>query len=158
MAVEYPAIRENDEEIFHELLNAYYREGEDENTPQEEVDAFIRLLFEKVIHHEIEGCFAKEGNAYIGFSLWAMDTGNFAFSEMPGAGTILEIGLIKPSRSSGHGKELVSFIENQLRGKNVKQCYVSAYGPAQQFWTQCGYKENGIIAGNGLPIMVKTIG
>ncbi|MGM9669862.1 MAG: GNAT family N-acetyltransferase [Faecousia sp.] len=155
--MDYLEISKNDYDIFHELANAYYREGEDENTPQEEVDSFIRIMFEKVMNREIEGCFAKAESTYIGFSLWTIDTEEFEFSELPGCGTILEIGLIASYRSSGLGREFVFFIEKSLRRKNVKQCYVSAYGPAQKFWSHCGYADNGKKASNGLPIMVKTI-
>ncbi len=155
--MDYLEICENDYDIFYELASAYYCEGEDENTPQEKIDSFIRFMFEKVINHEISGCFAKDENAYIGFALWTIDTENFAFSEIPGFGTILEIGLIPSCRASGRGKEFVSFVESCLCSENAKQCYVSAYGPAQKFWEHCGYAETGKKASNGLPIMVKTI-
>ena len=155
--MEYIEICKNDYNVFHELANAYYREGEDEKTPQDEIDAFIRLMFDKVVNNEINGFFAKEESGYIGFALWAIDTEDFAFSEIPGFGTILEIGLLPSRRASGIGKEFVSFIEKSLTSKNVKQCYVSAYGPAQEFWMRCGYVVNGKKANNGLPIMIKTI-
>lgn len=77
---------------------------------------------------------------------------------MPGFGTILEIGLIPSHRSAGLGKSFVTYIENCLQKEHIEQGYVSAYGPAQQFWTSCGYVENGAKANNGLPIMVKRIG
>ncbi len=156
--MEYIEIRENDEEIFHQLLNAYYREGEDEHTPQSEMDSFIRLLFGKVINGEINGLFAKEGTAPIGFALWAIDIEGFAFSEMPGFGTILEIGVIPSCRSAGRGKQFVRWIETCLRSQHIQHCYVSAYGPAQAFWTHCGYAENGQKASNGLAIMTRAIG
>ena len=155
--MEFVGISKKDYELFHRLADAYYREGEDKDTSQEEVDGFIRFLFEKVVSGEIEGCFAKLGEESIGFSLWAVDTADFAFSEMPGFGTILEIGIMGSYRSSGYGKALVSFVEKRLSEK-AEMCYVSAYGPAQKFWMRCGYKENGKTASNGLPIMVKTIG
>ncbi len=156
--MDYIEIGKKDYDIFHGLANAYYREGEDADTPQEEIDSFVHLLFDKVMNREISGAFVKAERAYIGFGLWAIDTEDFAFSEMPGYGTILEIGLIPSYRSSGCGKEFVSFIEKRLYQESVKQCYVSAYGPAQKFWAHCGYAENGKTASNGLPIMVKTIG
>ena len=143
---------------FHELANSYYHEGEDENTPQEVIDSFIRLMFDKVINKEIDGCFVKDEHAYIGFALWAVDTEDFAFREKPGFGTILEIGLTPAYRASGLGKSLVTYIENRLRENEIVQCYVSAYGPAQKFWANCGYVENGETASNGLLIMIKTIG
>ena len=155
--MEFVKIGEYDYGEFHELTNSYYREGEDENTPQEVIDSFVRLMFDKVINNEIYGCFVKDEHKYIGFALWAVDTEDFAFSEMPGFGTILEIGFIPSYRSKGNGKELVSYIESRFSKKNVNNCYVSAYGPAQKFWSYCGYFENGKVASNGLPIMVKSI-
>ena len=155
--MDYIEICENDYSAFHELANAYYREGEDADTPQEVIDSFVRMMFDKVINNEIYGCFVKDEQKYIGFALWAIDTEDFDFSEMQGLGTILEIGLTPSYRSSGLGKNLVTYVENCLQKSRISQCYVSAYGPAQKFWTSCGYVENGSKASNGLPIMIKTI-
>lgn len=155
--MDFIEIGRHDYAIFHELATAYYREGEDADTPQEEIDGFIQYLFEQLCDHTIDGCFAKVGNDYIGFALWGIDTKDFAFSEMPGFGTIMEIGLLPSYRASGLGKEFVAHIEMCIRKKGVNQCYVSAYGPAQKFWSHCGYAENGANASNGLPIMVKDI-
>jgi len=155
--MDYIEICENDYNAFHELASAYYREGEDADTPQEEIDAFIRFLFDKVVNHEINGCIAKDGCACVGFALWGVDAEGFEFSEIPGFGTILEIGFIPSYRAKGNGKELVLFIERCLGKKGINNCYVSAYGPAQKFWSNCGYVENGKEASNGLPIMVKAI-
>ena len=153
----YIAIYKDDYAAFHELADAYYRDGEDADTPQEIIDSFVRMMFDKVINREIFGCFAKDGNHYAGFALWAVDTKDFEFSEMPGFGTILEIGLTPSYRSSGWGRNLVTYVETCLQKSGIAQCYVSAYGPAQKFWTRCGYTENGQTAGNGLPLMTKTI-
>ena len=155
--MEYFEICENHYEVFHKLANDYYREGEDEKTPQAEIDAFIGLLFKMVFHKEINGCIVKDGKSFIGFALWAVDTVDFAFSQLPGYGTILEIGIVPSRRGFGLGKEQVCRIEEYFRFRNIKQCYVSAYVPAQRFWTSCGYAENGQKAASGLPIMVKTI-
>ena len=155
--MDYIEISANDYNTFHELTNAYYREGEDADTPQEEIDAFIDLLFTKVLNCEIGGYIAKDKNNYVGFALFGVDTEGFEFSEIPGFGTILEIGFVPSYRSMGNGKRLVSYIESSFCKKNINNCYVSAYGPAQKFWAKCGYVENGQMASNGLPIMVKTI-
>ena len=155
--MEYSEICEWDYDVFHELANGYYREGEDENTAQDEIDAFIRCLFDKVIRKEIRGCFVTDSRRCIGFALWAVDTEDFAFSELPGCGTILEIGITPPHRASGHGRKLVAHIESCLRREQIDRCYVSAYGPAQKFWAACGYEKNGRTAKNGLPLMVKAI-
>ena len=142
---------------FYDLANAYYREGEDASTPQEQIDQFISFLFDKIVSQEIHGYFVKEDQAYIGFALWALDTEDFAFSEIPGFGTILEIGIQSPYRGCGYGRKLVGFIEQFLSNQGISECYVSAYGPAQKFWSHMGYAESGATASNGLPIMVKSI-
>ena len=148
---------EHDYSEFHAMANAYYREGEDENTPQEIIDSFIRMMFNKVTNNEIYGCLAEHEQKYVGFALWAIDSEDFEFSEMPGLDTILEIGVIPSYRSLGFGKSLLAHIENSFQKKSVEQCYVSAYGPAQKFWERCGYAKNGANASNGLTIMIKTI-
>ena len=155
--MEYVQIGERDYNEFHKLADAYYREGEDEHTPQETIDAFVRMMFDKVISREICGCFVKDEHMYMGFALWTVDTEDFAFSEMPGLGTILEIGLLPSCRALGLGKELVAHVENSLRESGMERCYVSAYGPAQKFWASCGYALSGKTASNGLPLMLKTI-
>ena len=155
--MEFVPFGNDDYGIFHTLANAYYREGEDAQTPQDVIDSFIRILFDKVINGEIYGCLARSDGRYIGFSLWAVDTADFDFSEIPGYGTILEIGLVPDCRGTGLGKKLVAHAEYDLRRKNVTCCYVSAYGPAQKFWSSCGYAANGKTAGNGLPLMTKSL-
>ena len=155
--MDFTEIREADYRAFHQLANAYYREGEDSDTPQEVMDSFIRMMFEQVITRSVSGCFLQDGGQSVGFVLWAVDSEDFAFREMPGYGTILEIGLIPSYRSSGLGKNMVAYVEEDFRKNRITQCYVSAYGPAQKFWASCGYVENGLKAANGLPIMTKTI-
>ena len=154
---EYRDIRRQDEPIFHKLLNAYYREGEDANTPKEQVDAFIRLLFDQVLARAIQGRLAVEGGEAVGFALWAVDAEGFAFSEMPGYGAILEIGFVPSCRSSGRGRALVALIESWFMENGVVRCYVSAYGPARTFWERCGYMDSGKTAGSGLPLLVKSL-
>ena len=144
--MDYIEIFEDDYSTFHELANAYYRDGEDADTSQEIIDSFIRLMFDKVINKEIYGCFVEDKHKYIGFALWAVDSEDFEFSKIPGFGTILEIGLIPSYRSHGLGKNLVTYVENNLQKKKIAQCYVSAYGPARKFWSGCGYTENGLKA------------
>ena len=155
--MEFVKFQKNDYSSFHELANSYYREGEDENTEQDVIDSFVRMLFDMAIEKKIFACFLKDEGSYIGFALWAIDNEGFEFSEKPGLGTIMEIGISAPFRSSGYGKSLVSYIEGSLKENGISECYVSAYGPAKKFWTSCGYRENGERAENGLDIMVKTI-
>ncbi|MBP5762748.1 MAG: GNAT family N-acetyltransferase [Lachnospiraceae bacterium] len=153
----FTEISTNDYPLFHDLLNDYYREGEDEGTEQEVIDSFIKLLFDKVTGREIDGCIVKENGEALGFALWAVDREGFDFSEIPGYGTVLEIGIVKQYRNRRYGVKLMSHIEDKLFEKGITDCYVSAYGPAQEFWSRCGFEDSGRTAGNGLPIMIKSI-
>lgn len=146
-----------DYNAFHALLIPYYREGEDKDTPQEQIDGFIQMLFNLVQQGKINCRLLVKDGVNIGFVLWAIDTEDFDFSELPGMGTILEIGIQKPHRHTGAGTQMVQYVENQLRQSGIRQCYVSAYGPAQTFWKHCDYQFQGLTASNGLPLMVKTL-
>lgn len=151
----FTGIAEADRAAFFRLLEAYYREGEDADTPQEELEGFIGLLFSMLISKKIEGCFLMENGREAGFALFAPDTEDFDFSELPGCGTVLEIGIEKPFRNKGFGAALVNYAEDRLREMGAARFYVSAYGPARAFWARMGYKETGSAASNGLPLMIK---
>jgi ribosomal protein S18 acetylase RimI-like enzyme len=62
------------------------------------------------------------------------DTAESSFSQIPGFGTILEIGLCKTHRNRGIGKDMVAHAERHMTAGGVDGLYVSAYGPAQGFW------------------------
>lgn len=144
-------IAEDNWDEFHRLLTDYYRDGEDAQTSQEELDAFIELLFDLCQKSTISGCIAYEKIA-IGFALWGMDTVNFPFSNKPGYGTILEIGIIPSMRGTGLGKRLAEYAENAMA---CEKYYVCAYGPAEKFWRKCNYLDKGEMAENGLKIFEK---
>jgi GNAT superfamily N-acetyltransferase len=148
-------ISEEGRDAFFRLLTDYYREGEDADTPQEEIDGFIGLLFSMLLSGKAEGCFLMEDGREAGFALWALDTEDFDFSELPGCGTLLEIGVAKDFRKRGLGLMLVNHAEEKLREMGAARFYVSAYGPAREFWRRCGYEETGAEASNGLPLMIK---
>ena len=150
------SISEADQDVFHGLLNAYYREGEDADTQQAEIDQFIDLLFSLCIDGSIRGAIAY-ADAPAGFVLYARDTEALAFSNWPGHGTILEIGVENPCRLQGYGGKLVAFAEDALRKEGETSMYVCAYGPAEHFWRKHGYSDTGRIADNGLKIYQKHI-
>ena len=156
--MEFLSLRPQDRAAFRRLAVEYYRDGEDAETPLEAITAFIDSLFELVLAGTIGGCLAVEEENAVGFALFGIDTADFPFSQMPGLGTILEIGLTPASRGAGQGKALVRSIEDRLRELGAEKCYVSAYGPAEGFWTRCGYEKTEQNAQNGLPIFVKNIG
>lgn len=136
---------------FHHLLTEYYRDGADADTPQEAIDGVIRYLFDLYAQDDISGCIAWEGEP-VGFALWQLDTPDSPFSQKPGWGTILEIGLTPKFRGRGYGSALVCHAENAVQAQNR---YVCAYGPAEGFWKKCGYRDSGELATNGLKLFIK---
>jgi len=149
--MEFVDVRNTGYDVFHHLLNEYYRDGEDAQTLQSEIDAFIEYLFGLCQTERISGCIARETSP-IGFVLWSIDSVDGAFSQKPGFGTILEIGVSMEARGNGIGKMLVDFAEARMA---VDRYYVCAYGPAESFWEKCGYAFFGETAENGLKIMEK---
>ena len=140
-----------DYEIFHSLMEPYYREGADADTPQEELDAFIGYLYGLVKDGTISGCVAFDGKP-VGFCLWWIDVPELPFSNKPGWGTILEMGLIPEYRGKVAGRELADYALAQME---VSHAYVCAYGPAEGFWKRCGYEDHGELASNGLKLLVQ---
>jgi GNAT superfamily N-acetyltransferase len=136
---------------FHALLSEYYRDGEDANTPQEQLDGFIRYLHDLCMAGSIFGAIAIL-NEPVGFVLWCIDSEDSPFRNRPGFGTILEIGVCKDKRGFGYGKQMTEFAELSM---DVSEYYVCAYGPAERFWQKCGYSDSGHLAENGLKLMVK---
>ena len=140
-----------DYETFHSLLEPYYRDGEDADTSQEELDAFIDYLYRLVKDGTISGCVALQEKT-VGICLWWIDVPELPFSNKPGWGTILEIGLLPEYRGKGLGRELADYAISQM---DVSCFYVCAYGPAESFWEKCGYTDSGRLATNGLKLLIK---
>ena len=157
MELLYQKVDQQTYELFHRIMTEYYYEGEDQDTPQEILDEFIQMLFSKIEDEVIEGRLVTSSSSIVGFVLWMKDEEEKLFSEKPGYGTILEIGVVKKYRNTGLGKVLVSYAEEQMRAMQVKSLYVCAYGPAEVFWEKRGYLKTGEIASNGLPILVKEL-
>ena len=141
--------------VFHELLTAYYRDGEDADTEQAVLDGFIESLFSMVMEQKIQGAFMVQDGEVAGFALWMIDTPDGIFSEIPGYGTILEIGVSPAYRGNAFGFQMVKHVEAQMKLSGVEHFYVSVYPPADGFWTKCGYRKTEKIASNGLTIYQK---
>lgn len=151
----YERITKENYGCFEALMIEYYREGEDADTPIEAIKDFIGYLFQKLGDGEIEGVMAQNDGSCEGFCLWMKDEAHSEFSEVPGYGTILEIGVRPEARKKGLGQELVRYAQAQMKQQGVTSFYVSAYGPAEPFWERCGYCKTERTAKNGLPIYVK---
>ena len=141
--------------VFHELLTAYYRDGEDADTEQAVLDGFIESLFSMVMEQKIQGLFMVQNEEVVGFALWMIDTPDGLFSEIPGYGTFLEIGVSPAYRGNGFGFQAVQHVEAQMQQNGTAHFYVSVYPPADGFWTKCGYTKTEKIASNGLTIYQK---
>ena len=144
-----------DYSVFHELLTAYYRDGEDADTEQAVLDGFIESLFSMVMEQKIQGLFMVQNEEAVGFALWMVDTPDGLFSEIPGYGTFLEIGVSPAYRGNGFGFQAVQHVEAQMKQNGIEYFYVSVYPPADGFWTKCGYRKTEKIASNGLMIYQK---
>lgn len=157
MKLLFEKITDTNHAVFRKLMTDYYRDGEDRDTPQEEIDGFVGLLSDRIMSGSINGRLVyPDCDTPAGFVLWMKDSPESDFSEMPGCGTILEIGLIRQCRKRGLGRALVRFAEEQMKDEGVNGFYVLAYGPAQEFWTRCGYENTHRLGTNGLPIFVKV--
>lgn len=149
--MEYSTVVDAGYDVFHSLMNEYYRDGEDADTPQSEIDGFVKYLYELCLSGQISGCISFEHDP-IGFVLWTVDSEEGVFSQKPGYGTILEIGMVRSKRGMKIGRDLVAYAEARM---NTGRYYVCAYGPAEGFWANCGYTFTGELAENGLKIMTK---
>ena len=151
----FEAITAESRASLEALMIAYYQEGEDADTPIDTIRDFIESLFQMICSGSIAGALLKNDGQYEDFCLWMKDDAQSDFSEIPGYGTILEIGVRPQFRKKGLGREIVRYAEMQMRETGVESFYVSAYGPAETFWESCGYQKTERVAQNGLPVFVK---
>lgn len=154
--MKYNSINEENYDVFYKLMDAYYKDGEDAETPQSEIDDFINYLYNLCVANKISGCIFEEDEP-LGFVLWNKDIKDGLFSNLPGFGTILEIGVSRSYQKNGLGSKMVKYAEEEMRKTGLKSLYVCAYGPAEEFWKKCGYKDDGKIAENRLKIFVKNL-
>ena len=145
------SVTETEYPLIHSLMNDYYREGEDSQTSQDEIDGFIQYLYDLCLQGKIMGAVAFETTP-VGFVIWNIDTPEGAFCQKPGFGTILEIGINREFRHRGFGRKIAEYALSMIA---VLDYYVCAYGPAEAFWTKYGFRDSGEIAENGLKIYVR---
>ncbi len=157
MNIQFKAIERSNYRHFHNLMNDYYRDGEDKDTSQDIINDFINRLFIMIEQKSMEGCLVKSDRRFIGFVLWMIDSTNSDFSELPGYGTIAEIGLDSSYRGKGIGKKIVTYAETQMKVSGIKGLYVLVYNQAKPFWESCGYSDIHKNGANGLPIFIKEL-
>lgn len=154
---EFKDINQENFKLFHDFMNDYYRDGEDSDTSQDEIDRFIKKLFDLIQEKLMFGALSYYNNIFIGIVIWMKDSRNQDFSVMPGYGTIAEIGIIPSMRKKGLGCVLVDYAEKELIKLNIKGIYVTAYGPALNFWKKQGYMQSEEATSKGLPILIKYL-
>ena len=150
-AMKFVPMDQTEYPLFHQLLNDYYRDGEDAETAQNEIDGFIGYLYDLCTEGKIAGAVAWD-DAAVGFVVWTVDTPDGVFSQRPGCGTILEIGVQEAYQGRGAGRKLVDHALGRMKNMDY---YVCAYGPAESFWKKCGFRDSGEIAENGLRIYLR---
>ncbi|MDF2868688.1 MAG: Acetyltransferase domain [Anaerocolumna sp.] len=157
MNMAYKKIDETNKHIFHKLMLDYYREGCDENTPQNILDDFIISLYNNIVTKSMYGRLIELDKKIIGFVIWMIDVDGNDYSEMPGYGTIAEIGIKAEYRNQGIGKKIVLFAEKKMMEMGVKGFYVTVYEPATKFWSNCGYTNTHNKGNNNLEIYSKKV-
>lgn len=155
-AMQFENVCPEREAAFRTFMTAYYREAEDADTPQEVLAEFIEKLLDLLRTGDISGALLQAGETTLGAVLWMVDQAGGPFSVQPGWGTILEFGVNPAYRKQGLGRQAAAYAEDRMREAGVQNFYVSAYGPAQGFWTHLGYAVSGELAPNGLPVLVKA--
>ena len=142
--------------LLARMLTAYYREGEDADTPEAELEDFISLLLGLLEDGVLCGELLFKEHIPAGFVLFAMDAADYPFSECPGLGTIAEIGVVPSFRRQGCGRMLAAKAEEALR-KQTQEAYVCVHPSAEAFWRSCGYRPTGRTGGNDLPLFIKPL-
>ena len=123
---------------LHDTLIEYYRTPEETD---ESLEGFVQTLFTLVRNGKILGNLIQCGDDAVGFVLYAADSRDSDFSELPGHGTILALQVEEPLRRQGIGTQIVNHVENELRGQ-VAGFYVCSIGESRPFWEKCGYSES----------------
>jgi len=123
---------------LHDGLIEYYRTPEETD---EALEGFVQTLFTLVRNGKILGNLIQSGEEPVGFVLYAADSRDSDFSELPGHGTILALQVEASLRRQGIGSQIVRHVENELRGK-VAGFYVCSLGESRPFWEACGYRES----------------
>lgn len=152
----FQAIGKDNYDTLLDMMVRYYRNAEDADTPIYEIVSFIRYLFDLIQQEKLYGVVAYAPSP-VGFVLWMRDSEALPFSELPGLGSIVEIGIEADVRHQGYGRALVAHAEQNMRLLGVEGFYVSAYGPAEAFWHACGFCDTGHFARNHLPLLAKPL-
>ena len=136
---------------LHDELIEYYRTPEETD---EALEGFVQTLFTLVRSGKILGNLVQSGDDAVGFVLYAADSRESDFSELPGHGTILALQVQESLRRQGIGSQIVHHVENELRGK-VAGFYVCSLGNSQAFWEKLGYQASQEKATTGEVLFLK---
>lgn len=136
---------------LHDALIEYYRTPEETD---ESLEGFVQTLFTLVRTGKILGNLVECGDTPVGFVLYAADSRESDFSELPGHGTILALQVESAHQRQGIGTQIVRHVENDLRSK-VAGFYVCSVGTSQAFWEANGYQQSKEMASDGQPLLIK---
>lgn len=96
----------------------------------------------------------REGNAYIGFSVYQIDHVDSDWCKRPGWGFIREFYVVPAYRRTGIGKILAAHTEQELHKLGAARLYLTATDAAP-FWCSCGWTLTGTLCSNGQYILEK---
>lgn len=142
---------------FSRMMKAYYQETIPQELPADVIDGYIQNLYRLVLTNDLRGGIAADGEV-LGFALWEVDASGAVYSELPGYGTILELGIQPEYRGRGYGRQLTEYVQGRLLEEDVIGFYVCADETSREFWEKCGYRNvGGRTASNGLPMLLRGI-
>ncbi len=135
MNLTYLPLGRRAQERLHNELIEYYRTPDETD---ETLEDFVKTLFSLIRKGKLYGNLVESDGDTVGFVLYAADSRDSDFSELPGHGTILALQVEPSHRRQGVGSQIVRHVENELRSK-VAGFYVCSLGESEPFWTACGY-------------------
>ena len=143
-------------EILKEMMMAYYEKYD--FVKEELREEVCQTYYDKVQKKEIMGNICLYGDTPIGFAFYRLDTEEWADSQLPGYGRVLEMGIAVKHHKKGFGKKILRFIEDELFHLKAEGIYVLGKGERTKFFTQQGYEHNGKYTEEHLPFLVMEKG
>ena len=133
-------IEEKDYDQFEELFISYYEELDCEDEPCHLFDEYVLPDLKAQLFSVAVAC---EGEKLTGFVIFQTDSPENEWCFKEGDGDIREIYIIPSHRKRGIGRKLLTFAETCLTQNGVKGVYVLPTEESENFFTHCGYCDNG---------------
>lgn len=147
-----------DKKLTFELLNddnkeAFFALLEECDVAQER----IRELYALTMADKVRARLCRLGAKPIGFITYMRDVEDAPFSQLPGHGTILNVGLTEAMRGQALSDKLIAYAEDDLRLSRVDGLYVTATKELIPFWQKHGYEKTNRLSTDYLPLLVKPV-